>query len=394
MSATVRDLLLGSPTKAKAAAMHTDATGSWAAVIATCDAWRVLPHLNRRVTEAGVTMPRDVRQAFRGLTAKAFLRTSRCLERGAAALARLNGSGIRCAGFKGVAAVGLLHGGPGDRTLQDVDILIDERDLARSLVVLSEIGFVPVLSGSLQDYVAFVRNCPGFAGNQAVVLADGRGGSIDLHWRLGRLDTRRLLAEVETVNVFGNGVPVVRAAHCITVAAHHSIRNDFVPDDIVRDLIDFREWLPLIERRGEARLAAAFAKENQLLGPALALAHLVESYGERPSPPSLAEGAVAGELEVMADLVELYRIQSHEGVINTDLVYLASARSLRQILAGVGSGWRRYRAHMKALEQTNGRLAIPLGPRLRRIAADAWRLPVRRWRLVRALAAAKSAATD
>lgn len=394
MSATTRDLLLGSPTRSKAAAVHTDATDSWAAVISTCEEWRVLPQLNRRLTEAGVPMPGDVRRAFRGLTAKAFLRTSRCLERGAAALAQLNRSGIRCAGFKGVAAVGLLHGGPGDRTLQDVDILIDERDLARSLVALSEIGFVPAISGSLQDYVAFVRNCPGFAGNQAVVLADGRGGSIDLHWRLGRLDTRKLLAEAETVKLLGHGVPVVRAAHCVTVAAHHAIRNDFVPDDIVRDLLDFREWLPLIERRGEARLAGAFAKENQLLGSALALAHLVESYGERPSPASLADEAEAGELHVKADLSELYRIQSLEGVINTDLFYLASAGSMRQLLAGVGSGWRRYRAHMKALEQTNGRPAIPLGPRLCRIAADAWRLPVRRWRLVRALAAAKSAATD
>jgi hypothetical protein len=354
----------------------------------------VLPQLNRRLTEVGVPMPPEVRTTFRALTAKAFLRTSRCLERGATALAQLDRAGIHCAGFKGVAAIGIIHSGSGDRTLQDVDVLIDERDLARSLGVLRDIGFVPAISGSLQDYIVFVRNSPGFAGNQAVVLTDGMGGSIDLHWRLGRLETRKLLDEAVTVKLFGNTVPVVRAAHSITVAAHHAIRNDFVPDEIVRDLVDFRNWLPLMEDRAETRMAGAFAKENQLLGPALALSRLVESYAERPSPATLAEEAEAGDLQVSAQLAELFRIQSEEGVLNTDLVYLASGRSIKQIMAGAISGWGRYRAQMKALEQTNGRLAVPLGPRLRRFAADAWHLPVRRWRLVRALAAAKSAATD
>jgi hypothetical protein len=286
--------------------------------------------------------------------------------------------------------MGVLYNGPGDRTFQDVDVLVAERDLEHSLRVLGNAGFMPAVSGSLQDYLAFVRRSPGFAGNEAVALADSVGGTIDLHWRLGRLETEPLLAEAEPVRIFGRPVPLVRPTHCITLAAHHALRNDFVPDEIVRDLIDFRNWLARMQDPAQALAAGDFAEQNRLLGPALALARLVEGYTEHPSP-TLAEKPAAEHLRVATDLEELYRIQLEEGCLNTDLVYLASGRSIGQILAGLSSGWGRYRAQMKALEQTNGRLPAPLGGRLRRFAADVWRLPLRRWRLVRTLAAAKSA---
>jgi hypothetical protein len=75
------------------------------------------------------------------------------------------------------------------------------------------------------------------------------------------------------------------------------------------------------------------------------------------------------------------------------LVYLADTRSIRQIVAGASSGWARYRSHMKAFEQANGRAPVNLGLRLRQLAVAAWRLPLRRWRLVRTLATAKNAGT-
>jgi hypothetical protein len=78
-------------------------------------------------------------------------------------------------------------------------------------------------------------------------------------------------------------------------------------------------------------------------------------------------------------------------LLNADLVYLANLKSIRQIVAGAASGWSRYRAHMRAFEQSNGRAPVALGLRLRKLAVGAWLLPFRRWRLVRTLVTVKNA---
>jgi hypothetical protein len=348
-----------------------------------------LPQLNKRLTELSVELPAEVRKEFRRLTAQAFLRTSRCVDRGAEALNMLTRAGIPCAGFKGIAAVAILYGGLGDRTLLDVDILIRKEDLGKALIELRRGGFMPAISGSLEDYMAFVRNSPGFAGNEAIALADASGGSIDLHWRLGKLDTELLLAGTEAVPLFGRSIRVVQGSHCMSVAAHHALRNDFVPDEIIRDLLDFRDWLPWMEEHGAPPEAKEFAKQNGLLGPLLALAQLVESFGEMRTV--FAQSAPDADLRVAADLAELYRSQLEEGLLNTDLVYLANLKSIRQIVAGAASSWSRYRAHMRTFEQSNGRGPVALGLRLRKLAFAAWRLPLRRWRLVRTLATVKNA---
>jgi hypothetical protein len=146
-----------------------------------------------------------------------------------------------------------------------------------------------------------------------------------------------------------------------------------------------------MEEHGQAQEARECAKQNRLSGPLLAMGQLVEWFGERPA--GFAEGAPAGELRVAADLVELYKSQLKGRLLNSDLVYLAQLNSIRQIVVGASSGWSRYRAYMRAFEQTNSRPPIALGCRLRRFMVDAWRLPLRRWRLVRALVAAKNASS-
>jgi hypothetical protein len=389
MRAATLDLLLGSRRRATAAASAFDSSRSLPVLVETCSEWRVLPQLNQRLTELSVELPAEVRKEFRRLTAQAFLRTSRCVERGAEALDILTRAGIPCAGFKGIAAVAILYRGLRDRTLLDVDILIRKEDLGKALSELRRGGFMSAISGSLEDYMAFVRNSPGFAGNEAIALADASGGSIDLHWRLGQLDTEMLLAGTQAVPLFGRSIRVVQGSHCMTVAAHHALRNNFVPDEMIRDLLDFRDWLPWVEEHGAPPEAKEFAKQNGLLGPLLALAQLVESFGEMRA--AFAQSAPAADRRVAADLAELYRSQLEEGLLNADLVYLANLKSIRQIVAGAASGWSRYRAHMRAFEQSNGRAPVALGLRLRKLAVGAWRLPFRRWRLVRTLVTVKNA---
>lgn len=161
MRAAILDLLLGCRRRAIAAADGIESSRSWPAVVDKCVEWRVLPQLNRRMAEFGIGLPAETRATFRKVTATAFLRTSRLIERGAKALEILGRAGIPCAGFKGIAAVAILYGSPGDRTLQDVDVLIRRDSLLEALTELQRAGFAPTISRSLDDYIAFVRNSQG-----------------------------------------------------------------------------------------------------------------------------------------------------------------------------------------------------------------------------------------
>ena len=67
-----------------------------------------------------------------------------------------------------------------------------------------------MISQPLEDYIAFMRNSPGFAGNEAIELTDAQGASIDLHWCLGRVDTEELIAGAEAVPLLGRRVPYLR----------------------------------------------------------------------------------------------------------------------------------------------------------------------------------------
>lgn len=390
MRSALLDLLLGSRRKAIAAASAIEISESWPAVVDTCREWRVLPKLNRRLGEFEIRLPPETRARFRKAAAEAFLRTSRRLERGSAALDILTRAGIPCAGFKGIAAAAILYGGRGDRTVQDVDVLIRERDLRQALAELARNGYAPAISRPLEDYIAFVRNSPGFAGNEAIELTDAQAASIDLHWRMGRLDTEMLLSGVETSAMLGKHVPLLRAPFSVTIAAHHALRNDFVPDDMIRDLLDLADWLPWMEERGETAEAAGIAKRNGVWQPVLALAHVSAGFSESRVPEAFLAEASPADLRSAADLAELFRTQVQEGSLNSDLVYLFDPRSMRQIAAGAASGWKRYRSYMQTFEQSNGRSPVSLGRRLKQLAIAAWRMPGKRWRLVRALAAAKN----
>ena len=98
----------------------------------TCREWRVLLRLNRRLGEFQIHLPPEARANFPAEVATdAFLRTSRRLERGAAALELLSRASIPCAGFKGIASAAILCPGSPDRTVQDVDILIRRADTCK-----------------------------------------------------------------------------------------------------------------------------------------------------------------------------------------------------------------------------------------------------------------------
>src|SRR5581483_392480 len=251
-----------------------------------------------------INLPPVARAVFRQRTAEAFLRTSRRLERGAAALETLSRKGIPCAGFKGIAAVAVLYKSPGQRTVQDVDVLIRGEDLSTALTELERAGYSVPISRSLEQYISFVRNSPGFAGNEAIEVCDEHGGVIDLHWRLGQLDPDILLAHAQEVDLLGKNIRVIQPSCCATIAAHHALRNDFVPDEMVRDLLDFRDWLDWIADHDETKEAINVAKTTRMSGAALALARIISEFAESAVESAWFSGAGRADLRIAGDLVE------------------------------------------------------------------------------------------
>ena len=387
------DFLLGEVPAAQRVASEIESSpGSgeaWTGIIELCADWKVLPRLRERLGESEARLPAHCRARLQQLLSQDFVYTARCVNGGADALGLLEAWAIPCAAFKGLAAVALLYPGPERRrTLHDVDILIRGESLRPALEVLEANGYHRSLEGPLDEYIAFVQNSPGSAGNEAVSMSNHQGATIDLHWRLGRLDPAVLLGDIRRCVVLNKPVPVIAPVHSLLLTAHHSLRNDFVADEMMRDLLDFSAWLDLLDSDAERSCVVATAREWGLAGAVLAMERIV-SMARGGRPTVLAPIAASGDLRNGTDLAELYFHQLQFGPLNTDLVYLADPNPLFQVLAGAASGWSRYRAIMKDMEILNGSAELTLRGRLRRLAAAARRLPARRWRQVRTLAAAK-----
>jgi hypothetical protein len=362
--------------------------GQWEVVLNLCAEWKLLAALDARLAMSAVAPPPEAAAALARRTQPAFVQTMLCVRAGSIALAALEGAGIPCAGFKGLAALAYLYPSPRSRTLQDTDVLIHPHDVERALAVLETAGFTRYPECPWEEYVAFVRNSPGTAGNEAVSLRDEKGGAVDLHWHLGILDVETLLGGAATVRVLNQTLPLMSARHAMLLSVHHALRNDFVPGDIGRDVCDFARWQPLLAKRSEWPAAAEDAGRWGLSGACGALALIVaELQGAADAAPPLALSR--DDRAEARDLASFYFEQLRSGAVNTDLAYVASARPLLQVASGLAGGWSRYRAMMRQFELANGEASPSLGARLWNLVRSLGRLSPNRWRQLRALARAK-----
>lgn len=379
-------LLLGCGSDGEHTIKNIESASGWTNLIDLCRRWKSLPQLRTRLAECGIRLPDESRVELQRLLTQSFVHTTNCIKGGTEAMEVLEARGIACAAFKGLASIAYLYPGAAHRTIQDVDILIREKDLQRSLETLEASGYKRSIEGSLDDYIAFVRNSPGSAGNEALSLTNGRGAPIDLHWKLGRLDTETLLGGRRRMTPMSGTVPVISPKHSILLTVHHALRNDFVADEMVRDLVDFSAWVGLHGKEEHPDLLPA-AELWGLTGPVLGMDRILSRMRNISSVIPEAE-AKPSDRRIAADLAELYFHQLEFGALNTDLIYLAAPRPAFQIMAGAASGWTRYRAMMKGMESINGE-GSTLGERFRKFVGSAVRLPSTRWRQIRSLAAAK-----
>ncbi len=361
--------------------------GSWRSLADRCQKLRVLPQAILRITSGSDHLPQADRAAIAHRRIEATASCARRLHFGCRALALLRDAGIVAAGFKGIAAIGRLHQGQPARGIGDVDVLVSPTSATRAITVLHDAGFRSKVQGlSTEQVIAFARSSPGSAGNESISLVTAEGIEVDLHWKLGAFDVDRALADASPVQVLGVPVPLVRPGLGLLLSAHHALRNDFVPDEVIRDLLDAHGWLRLLAQEpAEAAWADREAQRTGLNVAVEACAAILCDTGvaDRAQVPSPGPAARA--------LADLFHDQLARPM-NTDLAYLCSVRPGIAILAGLIRGGRGYLRAMRAVERAHGEVSMPLHVRLGRLISDAWSAPVRRWSQVRTLARAKDRA--
>jgi len=360
----------------------------WRRLARQCARLRVLPQMFLRLNETPQWIPDADAPEYSQRRLESLVRTSRGIRGGCRALHALRAAGIPAVGFKGIAAVGWLHGGQPQRGVGDTDIAVPPERADAAIESLLTAGFVPKVAGiPRDDIVKFSRTSPGSAGNESLSLHDGDGGEIDVHWRLGGFDVAAMITDARMVRVLTDDVPLVRPGLGLLLATHHSLRNDFVPDECLRDLLDASGWLRLLAADPvEASWTDREARRTGLDAALGAFAIILADNGLIPLQARSPDGSAS------ALLAELFRAQCESGPLNTDLVYVCSPRPAWRLVKGLLTGGAGYVRTMRAMEAANGEQQPGIVGRLRRLAADAWAVQWSRWRSLRALARCKDRA--
>ena len=198
--------------------------------------------------ELPATETATLRREFLRLYTQSASRASKAIP----AIHGLQQASIPVVAFKGLASMALLYGDPKYRPIQDADLLISYENLPKAVACLKQHGFVKQGSETLAEYVQFVTNAPGFAGNKAVALHGEGESEIDLHWELtgSGLRTEDILKRSTTATLMGAAIPVVDAMDGALLTIHHAIRENLAIESVWRDLLDVRLWCGHLAKSG------------------------------------------------------------------------------------------------------------------------------------------------
>jgi hypothetical protein len=161
---------------------------------------------------------------------------------------------IRFATFKGPSLAAGLYGDFALRECNDIDLIVEEQQIARAEAVLESLGYSSVFGGPLfrraflgyQKQYAFVRNNPKLA--------------IDLHWDFTGSSTPFPLSafeiwrDLDNMNIGGQAVPVLAPANLALLLAGHGAKEGWRCLSWVADFAMFVEkhryldWIDLLER--------------------------------------------------------------------------------------------------------------------------------------------------
>lgn len=391
-------LLIGDSGIARSAAETIGQSGEWRQVVHLAFQWKALPELNHQLSALGISLSGEARDDLRRLSRESFLRSAMVAARGTEALDAIAREGIAVAAFKGLALVAVAGAERSGRALQDVDLFVAEGDVISAVGVLERCGYRRGFPGDLRDYFRFVRNSPGFSGNEAVLMISPDGCEVDLHWRVGprhsaMFELKSLLARARRIELRGRAVSVVGTIDGALLTVHHSLRNNFVPDEMIRDLLDLSAWVVQLDSDGELTAFARAAHDCSLDSPALAMTEILCKL--RPGDAvscvrsELQKGIVEPMLLAARKLEQLFLLQLREGPFNSDMLYLLRHDAWKLILRGALGGWVRYREQMEAFESRKHGVALPVGRRVRLLCRAAIHAKRSHWSVLRTLAQLK-----
>jgi hypothetical protein len=360
----------------------------WRRLAERCGRLRVLPQMFFRLNESPEWIPSADAAEYSQRRLESLVRTTRGIQGGCRALHVLRSAGVPAVGFKGIAAVGWLHGGQPRRGVGDTDIAVSPDHADAAIEALLAAGFTPKVAGiRREEIVRFSRTSPGSAGNESLSLCGDDGTEIDVHWRLGGFDVPAMVTAARMIRVLADEVPLVRPGLGLLLAAHHSLRNDFVPDECLRDLLDAAGWMRLLA--ADAAESSWTEQEARRLGLDAAVGAFAIILAENGLHPPWERPPIHSTSTLLA---ELFRAQCESGPINTDLVYLCSIGPGWRLFQGLLGGGAGYIRAMRAMEAANREQQPGIAARLRRLAGDAWTVRWGRWRSLRALARCKDQA--
>jgi len=270
----------------------------------------------------------------------------------------------------------LLWSGPRDRTVQDADILVPEGYLEAAVALLERNGYRCAIPASLSAYIRFVRNSPGFAGNEAVAMVAADNSQVDLHWKVGlekgaEFGVQAIVSRSRRAQLLGHCFPVVGSVDGLLLTTHHVVRNNVVPDAVIRDFLDIDAWYGCLLQAKQVARAAESAAACGLLSPALAMARILARF--RPTGHSstavvlLAEKADGRTRRTARNLEDLFFTQLRAGPLNADLLYLIRPAVWRQLIGSALADWSGYRKHMEMFETSKTGAPVSLGNRLRHL---------------------------
>ena len=377
MTATARhhlvEFLLADESKAVSVASQLSKDNSWRTAIELSAKWKVIPPLFDRIRLLRLKLTAADAGKLKLEFLKAYQHSAFCAAKAIGAIQALEQAGILVVAFKGLASIALLYGDSKHRTIQDADILILKKDLPNALACLGRQGFERQGAETLDQYLRFVEESPGFAGNQAVTVHGEQGCEVDLHWEVAGSGLRPddILRRAARCNLVGSTIPVVDARDGFLLTVHHAVRENFAIESVCRDLLDAGLWFQHLRAAGRLEEAMKSAAASRCKVAALTVATLLCHYDRATAATEAAEllsGRVnPAEQRSAASLAEIFHYQLRHGRLGRDVFYLVHSRPWRQVLKGLATDWSGYRRSMRTMEEKLGE-DRPLHERAARLA--------------------------
>jgi hypothetical protein len=192
---------------------------AWPGLIALADRHDVIPLLNAAL-RSSVSVPSHVRQRLDSHCRTVIAHNLSLASELAELLELFERSGVHAMPFKGPAWTKVLYGNLAYRQIRDLDILVDESEIARACALLAERGYV------VAKTVVAKTQC-----KDIELENPGTGLHLELHWSAcerwhdKRLSRLKLWNAASTITLLNRRMPLPSAENVFFLLAIHGSRH-------------------------------------------------------------------------------------------------------------------------------------------------------------------------